>query len=70
MLIDCESCVARDVACRDCVVTVLLERPPPAIEPLDLDDAERAAIGRLANAGLIPPLRLVSGLSGNGREIA
>ena len=36
MLIDCETCVARDIACRDCVVNVLLAAPP---EPLEIDDA-------------------------------
>lgn len=72
MLIDCNSCVARDLACDDCVVTVLLATPPPAIRPaygpgdpsdrLDLDEADRVAIEHLASAGLVPPLRLVSAL--------
>jgi hypothetical protein len=56
MLIDCDTCVARDVACDDCVMTVLLGMPRA---PVDLDDDERAAIGSLADAGLVPPLRLV-----------
>ena len=56
MLIDCDTCVARGVACRDCVVTVLLQRPPV---PLELDDAEQRAIAELSDAGLVPPLRLV-----------
>jgi hypothetical protein len=69
VLIDCDSCEARDVACADCVVTVLLGMPVrPArsatataarAAPVDLDDAERAAIGVLAESGLVPPLRLV-----------
>lgn len=66
MLIDCDTCIAPDDACRDCVVTVLLGRPAP----IDLDDTERAAIGSLAGAGLVPPLRLVSGISASGRDIA
>ncbi len=70
MLIDCQTCVARDIACRDCVVTVLLDRPSITIEPIELSDGEHAAIGILANAGLVPPLRLASGMSGDGREIA
>ena len=78
MLIDCHTCVARDVACADCVVTVLLGPASAADSPLELDDAEYEAIGRLANAGLVPPLRLVSALpapaptemSGNHRGIA
>jgi hypothetical protein len=56
MLIDCDTCIARDYACRDCVVTVLLDG---ARAPVDLDDEEQAAIGSLAAAGLVPPLRLV-----------
>lgn len=68
MLIDCETCVARDIACRDCVVNVLLAAPP---EPIELDDAERVALRSLAQAGLVPPLRLVTPLDGPaGREIA
>jgi hypothetical protein len=67
MLIDCETCAAPAHACADCVMTVLLERPPVAVE---LDDSEEAAIGALAEAGLVPPLRLVSVSYRNRREIA
>jgi hypothetical protein len=70
MLIDCDTCIARDHACGDCVVPVLLGLKPTAPEPLDLDAAEEAAIGSLAEAGLVPPLRLVSGLSRVMRDIA
>jgi hypothetical protein len=58
MLIDCDTCIARDHACRDCVVTVMLGRAP---EPIEFDDAEHQAIDTLAEVGLVPPLRLVSG---------
>ena len=67
MLIDCETCQAPEGACRDCVVTVLLGTTP---EPVELDDAEQAALGSLARVGLVPPLRLVSGSSGKRRDIA
>lgn len=67
MLIDCDTCVARDVACGDCVIGVLLEQHPA---PVEFDEAEQAAIGSLVRAGLVPPLRLVSGLSGKNQEIA
>jgi hypothetical protein len=67
MLIDCDTCIAPAHACRDCVVTVLLDRAPV---PVDLDESERAAIGSLAEAGLVPPLRLVPELPKNRREIA
>ena len=58
MIIDCDGCTARPHACSDCVVTVLLGMP--AVRGgADLDDAEQAAVGVLAAAGLVPPLRLV-----------
>ena len=58
MIIDCDRCEVRGLACGDCVVTVLLGAPP---EGVVLDHAERTAIGVLAEAGLVPPLRLVTG---------
>lgn len=58
MLIDCDSCTMRGLACGDCVVTVLLGAPPDGVE---LDAAEQAAISALAEHGLVPPLRLVTG---------
>ncbi len=68
MLIDCDSCAMRDIACSDCVVTMLLDGPsrsaaqayPPAAgQRADLDEDERRAVDALAGAGLIAPLRLV-----------
>jgi hypothetical protein len=59
MLIDCDTCLAREISCGDCVITVLLNSPAPADTPTDLDPIEFAAIGSLAEVGLIPPLRLV-----------
>ncbi|MGI8698784.1 MAG: hypothetical protein ACR2J0_06550 [Mycobacteriales bacterium] len=56
MLIDCDHCVVRGLACGDCVVTVLLGSVPTGVE---IDDEERAALAALAEGGLIPPLRLV-----------
>ena len=56
MLIDCDGCAMRNLACADCVVTVLLGGPPGALE---VDDAERAALDVLADSGLVPRLRLV-----------
>lgn len=54
LVIDCDTCVMRDVACSDCVVSVLLG-PPQA-----LDGTERTALAVLAGSGLVPPLRLVT----------
>jgi hypothetical protein len=56
MLIDCDTCAVRDLACGDCVVTALLNAPSGAVE---LDSAEELALGALAGGGLLPPLRLV-----------
>ena len=53
MIIDCDSCAVRGDACGDCVVAVLLGAPP------ELGADEERAIGVLAEAGLVPPLRLV-----------
>ena len=57
MLIDCDGCAVRGVACSDCVITVLLGAPPDGVR---LDDAERRALAVLADGGLVPPLRLVT----------
>ena len=56
MLIDCDGCAVRDLACADCVVTVLLGGPPGVV---DVDEEERRALGVLADSGLVPRLRLV-----------
>lgn len=56
MLIDCNTCVMRDVSCPDCVVTALLGAPPGVYE---IDDAEHRALGALADSGLVPRLQLV-----------
>lgn len=56
MLIDCDGCAVRDLACGDCVVTVLLGAPPGALE---VDEGEAKALGVLADSGLVPRLQLV-----------
>ena len=56
MLIDCDGCAVRDLACGDCVVTVLLGAPPGVLE---VDDGDREALDVLADSGLVPRLRLV-----------
>ncbi len=75
MIIDCDSCEVRGVACHDCVVAVLIGPPAELAEGIDdgaVDAAvviggatpwsadERRALGVLAQAGLVPPLRLAS----------
>ncbi|HVE96899.1 MAG TPA: hypothetical protein VNA67_07945 [Pseudonocardiaceae bacterium] len=56
MIVDCDRCQVRGNACQDCVITVLLGAPPGAVE---LDGAERKALDTLAEAGMVPQLRLV-----------
>lgn len=51
--VDCSTCTARGDACRDCVISVLLGPPDVALE-----DTEQRALTVLADAGLVPPLRL------------
>jgi hypothetical protein len=58
MIVDCEGCRMRDLACGDCVVSFLLGTTDDR-----LDAAERAAIDVLAESGLVPPLRLVEAAS-------
>ena len=56
MLIDCDRCEMRDIACDDCVVTALL-----GIEvetETELADETAVALRHLAAGGLAPPLRL------------
>ena len=65
MLIDCDGCAVRGIACSDCVVTVLLGAPPDGVR---LDDTERRALAALADGGLVPPLRLVTARDGHGRR--
>ena len=60
MIIDCDSCEVRGLACGDCVVTALLGSAPGEV---DIDEGERAALDALAGSGLVPPLRLVLPLS-------
>jgi hypothetical protein len=58
VLIDCDSCAVRGPACGDCVVSVLLGAAPSGVE---LDETEQQALRHLAEAGMVPRLRLVPG---------
>jgi len=64
--IDCDTCVARPLACHDCVVTVLLGPPPELV----FDDDEERALAVLAQGGLVPPLRLVRSVAAPVSESA
>ena len=56
VVIDCDTCVVRGLACHDCVVTVLLG-PPPEV---GFDEEEQRALAVLAESGLVPRLRMVT----------
>lgn len=60
--VDCDGCAARGAGCADCVISVLLG--PPGYNEVehefDFDHQEVEAMEVLAEAGLVPPLRLVS----------
>jgi hypothetical protein len=55
MLIDCEKCEVRNVGCGDCVVSFMLGEPDEMVE---IGDGERRALDVLAEAGMLPPLRI------------
>lgn len=73
MVIDCDRCEVRGLACPDCVVSVLLGGPPedvavehPHGELVRVDAVQVAALDALAAGGLVPPLRLVLRGTGTG----
>lgn len=54
MKIDCDTCVMKDRACSECVMTVLLQISVPQSE---ISENQVQAISVLAENGLVPPLR-------------
>ena len=54
MIIDCDQCEMRDVACDDCVVTALLGTSAGE----EIADKTVDALRVLADGGLVPPLRM------------
>jgi hypothetical protein len=54
VIIDCGRCVLRGIACSDCAIGVLVGGP----RPVEWDDTELHAVELLADAGLVPKLRL------------
>ena len=56
VLIDCDSCLVRGLACHECVVSVILGPPPE----LGFDEEEKRALDVLADSGLVPKLRMVT----------
>lgn len=58
MIIDCDSCSVRDLACADCVVSVLLSITAIG-DQAEISSDGVGALGVLADRGLVPPLRFV-----------
>jgi hypothetical protein len=58
MIIDCDRCQTRGLACGNCAKTFL-----EGEACTDLGPAEIRALTVLANAGMIPPLRYAPGLA-------
>jgi hypothetical protein len=57
MMIDCNECAMQHtLACRDCVVAHLLH---DLISPIELDEDRVEALDVLADAGMVPQLRLM-----------
>lgn len=54
MIIDCDRCEMRNVACDDCVVTALLGTVPDD----EIGGETAVALRVLADGGLVPPLRM------------
>jgi hypothetical protein len=54
MIIDCDRCEMRDIACDDCVVTAVLGGLPSD----EIGAETTVALRVLADGGLVPPLRM------------
>lgn len=62
MQIDCDQCVMQGTnTCRDCVVGHVLH---DLLGPIEVDREQAAALDVLAEAGLVPKLRLIRRASG------
>lgn len=64
--IDCGSCRARGPACADCMMTALLGPVEGAVE---FDADEVSALRQMTASGLLPPLRLVRGVTAHHPEV-
>lgn len=59
MLIDCDNCEVRNIACGGCVVSTLLDASGLSASGhgVEIDERELEALDVLADLGLVPPLR-------------
>jgi hypothetical protein len=59
MIIDCDRCEMRNIACDDCVVNALLAAPGDGgLTETSVGEETALALRNLADGGLVPPLRL------------
>jgi len=58
MIINCDTCIVRDIACQDCVVTFLLAPQE------DVTEKTVEAIGLLSSRGIVPPMRFQRAVQG------
>ncbi|MSV88030.1 MAG: hypothetical protein F2519_00425 [Actinobacteria bacterium] len=57
MKINCDTCVMKNLACGECVISVLLEITSEGALVQDISENQVQAISVLAENGLVPPLR-------------
>jgi hypothetical protein len=62
MLIDCNTCAMRDIACHNCVVTHFLA------QPTELATGEAEALSVLHEAGFVPPMRMTAPVARSERR--
>ena len=60
----------RDIACSDCVVSVLIDTPFQGRKKADIDDEESRVIDLLASRGLVPPLRYLENQNSQALDAA
>jgi hypothetical protein len=60
VIIDCDQCEMRDIACDDCVITAVLGGPPSD----EIGVETTVALRVLADGGLVPPLRMLWPIAG------
>lgn len=54
VIVDCDRCALRRIACSDCAIGALVG----GARPVHWDETELRAVELLADAGLVPKLRL------------
>ncbi|HTW18976.1 MAG TPA: hypothetical protein VME70_02055 [Mycobacteriales bacterium] len=71
MIIDCDRCEVRGVACDDCVVSVLLAAPAAVDRgEFEWSEDESVALRALADGGLVPPVRMRAHRTGPDGRVA